>query len=355
MKYIKANPGKSIALANLILVVLIFFLYDPFKLYSGGYSSADSILESDISEIDSIQIQNESFSRSVRIRRGQKLSIKNTPGQSTEKENESELKRSIEAYVNSYEWQYESADSTWKTADSKRVAELLFALKKARKYYSFEASAENLSQFEMGKTESGKSMAVSVTVNTGDQKTHFEIGRAPSYSQSYVRIDSDSELYLVEQNLRVPAGSADPEYFRNRDVFPADLTAAAVTAVNAYFENQTAPLKLIQAGSDWQMVSPSAGKVNSVEWKAILDHLVELRVTGFLDSLPAGLDRSYKARFEILYNKTMAEPVVASFDVIGQKGYSDYVIEYEGNLYEITSIYLEDLYAAEKKLLEKGL
>lgn len=362
MKFIKKNPGLSLASANLVLVVFIFFLYDPFALYSGGYSSADSVLALDVSEIESITVSNPSFSRSVEIRRADPVhgagdSSDTGAGEKSKDQSEDEkIAGEIAAVVKSYSWQYKDPKSTgasWKPADPQRVAELLTAFAQARKYYSFEAAAENLSDFEMGKNESGVSMALHVSFKeTGGDSVTYSIGRAPKYSQSYVRIANEDKIYLAEQNLRVPAGAGDPEYFRNRDLFEPGLTVSKVNALNVYFENGNPPLRIVKAGADWQMVSPSAGKINSVEFKPVLQNLVEMRISDFPDKLPADLDKSYSARAEILYNKTMAEPVVLTFDILGQKGYSDYIVEYEGNYYEITSVYLEDLYKAQEVFLE---
>ncbi len=332
---IRSNPGVTLFFANVGLVIVLILVQDPFGMFKTGYAGARPLLR--VSQEDAVSIEIESPDRPLlRLVRKDKLNVKkNEPAE--------------------FVWEVEQAGAKSKlTADRERVRDLFSGIEKARRYYGINRSAESEKDAEMGQDSKGRLLCMQVRItNASGKMSSLCVGKSSLRgNDSYVRLNDEDTIFLVEENLRTAFGSGDPEYFRNRRLLP-EITKEEITGINASGTGK--PVQITRNGSAWQMISPVPGNVNTSEMNLLLGDIIEWKAVSFPREIPKDLDRKKSLRIEIQYKQNMTDLKTASFEVLGQKDFSSYILkDADGNLFEITSLYLSHLLEPEEKLIEKS-
>ncbi|HMW60584.1 MAG TPA: DUF4340 domain-containing protein [Leptospiraceae bacterium] len=335
---VKSNPGLSLLSANVVLLAVIVLMQDPFGLFKTGYAGARVLLSASQDSISTIEVESPDKPGILRITRKDKLPVKK--GEAPE-----------------YTWDVERTDGTKTTrmsADRDRVKELFASLEKTRRYYGIARNSESEKDAEMATDSKGRLQCLQVRmISASGKKNTVYVGKSSLRgNDSYVRLDDEDSIYLVEENLRTAFGSGDLEYFRNRRVFP-DMSKDDITGITASATGR--PLQIARNGQGWQMLSPVPGNVNGSEMNLLLGDFVEWKAVSFPTEIPKDIDKKKSLKVEVQFKTTMTEPRTFAFEVLGQKDFSSYIIRTaDGNLFEVTSIYLSHLLEPEEKLLERA-
>lgn len=331
------NPGLSLLGANAFLLVLLVLTYNPFGI--GSYERSRSILQADKGKIQAITLRygdgtSVSLERTTEVWPPRKESVPDPTGSG-------KAKAEVE-----YHWRL-SASSQKETltyaADRERVRDLLSALDGMRRFYDMPATEENRKKFEIG----DRSPSVSVRDDSGKEVV-FRIGLTAARSDSsYLMVEGDSSIYQIETNLRPRLGVGDMSFFRDRSVLPADLTGDSLASIAILFPKHT--VRIAKAGSEWQMIEPTPGKLRDDMLRPLLEDLVGWKARSFPAKLPDGIKRE-PGRIEITYHRGSTDPGVVQVEMEGSKDFGSYFVRIGGTLYEISSYYLEDLKDPEKLL-----
>jgi hypothetical protein len=239
-------------------------------------------------------------------------------------------------------------------ADRERIKELFAAVERAKRVYSIPVNAENEKTAEISADQSGRSRCTAVSfVSESGKTTKLCIGKSSLRgNDSYVRVNDENEIYIVEENLKTAVGAGEPDFFRNRRLLP-DIARDSITAIGASSPGRQ--VQLLHSAQKWQMTSPMPAAVNMTQMNLLLGDLLDLKAVSFPAEIPKDLDRKKAFDLEIQYKSNMVDSQTIKLSVLGQKDFSSYIVrDSSGTLAEITSMYLADLLDPAEKLMEKG-
>lgn len=366
MKDVKKNTGVILTLVNAVLLTVTLFLYDPMGWVRTGYENSAPILAGgNPAHVEQIVIQPERSNVRIILKRGEKLP-RSESSKKSEKEKENKGMFSfMDSPEVSYNWSLEihnGADEvrTYK-ADGKRVEEAFQAISNARRYYSIPSNETNEATYGLTKKEDGNCICTTAKFDmSGGKSVVLEIGRAPSRaSDSYVRMAGESRIYDIRGNMLASLGGSDPDYFRNRTVMDSEITKENLTTLSAKFPaRKERNVELARTGEDWSIITPVAGPASASEVNSLIDEILGLRTRRFLKEIPEGLDRKRAFTLEMIYSAGLTEQKSVSLEILGETDFNHYLIrspdknqnvEYR----EVSSIYLEDLFRPEEKLLSR--
>lgn len=333
----RANPGITLFAANLALAGLLVLTYNPFGI--GSYERSRAILPFEKAKIQAILLRYEDGSSASLERTGETWPARKEVV--ADSSGAGKAKPEVE-----YRWKL-TASTAKQTlsypADRERVKDLLAALDGMRRFYDVPASEENRKKFEIG----DGSTVVTVRDDSGKEvslRTGLTAARSDS---SYLLVEGDSSIFQIETNLRPRLGAGDVSFFRDRSVFPAELTGESIASISLLFPRRT--VRIAKAGSEWQMIEPIPGKLREDMLRPLLEDVVAWKARSFPAKLPDGLKRE-PGRMEITYHRGSTDPGVIQVDIEGSKDFGSYYVRVGGTLYEISSYYLEDLKDSEKLL-----
>jgi len=346
------NSGIALFGLNLLLVAILIFLYDPFGIVSSGYEGAALLVPVSADDLDRIEAisptgtflltKGEAIPKSARTENG-------TTGGSSKYRLMDPFDRQ------SYEWllSFEVSGSAKRyPADRKRMTELFNALNATRRYYSLPLTKEKMESVGLGELKNGGCECLELRFHLKNGTTErLSVGRSGGSGESYVRLNDEEELYLVETDLRKETGYGKLDYFRNRKLLDGSITRDSITGIRAGFADRRRDVMLDRIGGVWQMMKPVAGKADA---DFLAGELVELDVETFPETLPSDLDRSLPFRLEVIYKKNLTDVASVAFEILGRKGENTfYLRNAEGELMEVFSTYLGDLYDPEGRFLKK--
>ncbi|MDH5655825.1 MAG: DUF4340 domain-containing protein [Spirochaetia bacterium] len=327
-KIILENTGLSLFGFNLFLLLVIAYLYDPFSLFQKGYEGASSILS--VTQENTRQITVQSGDLEYRL-------IK---------------KNQIE---DQFEWDLEyksGASAITHAADPERIKEFFNSIKEAKRFYSFSRTPENDTEMGFSENAAGKCECMTFTFEDENQdKETIYVGRSTTGGESHVRVNDESEIFLVRTDLKSASGFGETDFFRNRRLMPEKVKSDAITSINAKFTDPRRNVQLSKAGGIWRMVSPAQG---TVRIGTLPEDISEMKADQFLDMLPQDINKESAFTLEIVYKKNLTEAETVSFKILGSKDNDIYYLEnQEGNLFQIYSFSFKELYNPVETLLEK--
>lgn len=335
--WIKKNPGAALFFANAGLLGVWLLLQDPFGLSKLLLASQNRVVRVDFAATKTIEVQSYEKDSLVRLERGEKL-----PGDEKNPQ---------------YSWQMTRQIGGKKeilAADRERIKELFSAMDRAKRAYSMPVNAENEKTAEMGVDASGRPRCTIVTFTSESGKAvRLCVGKSSLRgNDSYVRVGEESEIYIVEENLKTAVGAGEPDFFRNRRILP-DMPKDSITGISASSPGRL--VQLVHSAQKWQMTSPMPAAVSVSQMNLLLGDLVDMKAISFPSEIPRDLDRKKAFDLEIQYKTNMVDAQIVKISVLGQKDFSSYIVrDASGTLSEITSMYLADLLDPEEKLIEKG-
>ncbi|MCB1325930.1 MAG: DUF4340 domain-containing protein [Spirochaetales bacterium] len=353
---LKAAPGLAIFLLNAGLVIVLILQLNPFNIFQTGYAAADPVLEVDQSDVVRIEIvDRDTDGQAIVLERGDRLA----PQRPEEQDDAPTPPEAGPRYGWSMSWQKAAPEASESfAADADRVAQFFMDLREVRDYYALPRSPEQDRELGMARNSNGRYECLQIRLfEEGESEPQvLYVGRSASRgTESYVRLNEDDEVYLVQANLRSATGSGEPYYFRNRRVFPDHLQADLITGLSARFASGGAVELRHQTGA-WQMLQPVLNAARTQAVESLLRDIAGWKASEFPEAPPADLDRSRALELRLTYRgrDNITDEHEFVLDVLGKSEYSSWVVRRpeDGALMEITSIYLEDLFDAEAKLVE---
>ena len=177
-------------------------------------------------------------------------------------------------------------------------------------------------------------------------------------------MDDESEIYLAETNLRSVTGPGEADYFRNRRLAPAGLTAAALTGISVEFSGaNSAPVSLAKSAGSWRLQQPPLpGTLREEQIEQLAEELVNWKAVLFPEE-EGSLQRDYETPPNFPFTLTLmyAQPGNLTdrsrvvYTVLGRKNLNNYLVRTaDGVLCEVSSLFLEDLLNPREKLIESG-
>ena len=352
---IRKNAGFALLVANIALALIAFVAYDPLELIHTGYAGSELLAraasrETDVREIRIVSPEGNGFSvKMTRLSRvaEQKFDKKAGP---------------------SHEWKVRITDghgAAEYTADSERVRELFSSLREARRYYALKRTPEKDRDLELGTDQQGKTICPQVILVTesGREET-LCLGRA-SGGESYVRAGDETEVFLVQANLRTAIGSQDATFFRNRRVITPEISAAQIEALSAEFPGGNRKLTIAHPpkGGGWELHGYASGPADTAAVEPLLNDIVSWKAVSFPAEVPKSADRKRAATLH-LYMKAAGVSAKGGppgrgrevrLEVLAGKDDNNYFVRAaDGTLFEVSSYSLADLFEAETKLMGRS-
>lgn len=333
--WIKKNPGPALLAGNAGLLTLWLLLQDPFGLSRQIFASRNRIARVDMESTKAIEIRSFEKQAFIRLERGAKI-----PGEDKNPQ---------------YQWQMTRQWGTKQdslSADRERIKELFAALERAKRAYSIPVNPENEKTAEMSADASGRPRCTIVSFISDGSTTKLCIGKSSLRgNDSYVRVNEEGQIFIVEENLKTAVGAGDPDFFRNRRLLP-DISRDSINGIQASGPGRQ--VQLTHSAQKWQLTLPMPAAVNMTQMNLLLGDLVDLKATAFPAEIPRDLDRKKAFELEISYKTNMVDSQIIKLSVLGQKDFSSYIVrDSTGTLAEVTSMYLADLLDPEEKLMEK--
>jgi len=343
MSLIRSNAPAVLLALNLVLALFLFFSYDPFRLIETGYRGADPLLSLDLEEVKSIAYNDPLSRLTVRLIRGGKL------GQGHEKSKSAE-----------YAWDLalvKDGREEYLPADRERVTELVNALKDSRRYYAVPRSPEKDAELDMGRNSQGEveSPRIVLEYNRGNTDTIY-IGKTSARAgESYVRLNDEPSIYLVEADLRSLIGQSDAFYFRNRRVLPDTISAETLEALELKLGKKT--VQLGRKAGNWEMLLPFQGKLKPAAGSALINEITGWKANSFLEKAPE-LEKDSSFELSLDFQNPAGEKETLQIEGLGRSDYSSFVLRLPGKdkalLVEVTAIQLRDLMETPERLLEES-
>lgn len=335
--WIKKNPGPALFAGNAILLLLWIAMQDPFDLSRTLFASRNRIARVDQEAIKVIEVRAPERDVLIRLERGEKI-----PGDAKNPQYSWQMNRQVAGKQDSL------------PADRERIKELFAAVDRAKRAYSIPVNPENEKAAEISADASGRSRCTLLSmISEGGKTTRLCIGKSSLRgNDSYVRVNDEGEIYIVEENLKTAVGAGEPDFFRNRRLLP-DIARESITAIGAAAPGRQ--VQLVHSAQKWQLTSPMPASVNMTQLNLLLGDLLDLKAVSFPAEVPKDIDRKKAFDLEIQYKTNMVDSQIIKLSVLGQKDFSSYIVrDSSGTLAEITSMYLADLLDPEEKLVEKG-
>ena len=352
-KYVQENIGLSLFAFNLFLLTVVFFIYDPFGILPEGYEGSSPLIN--ISQKDVQKITFDTAGNNFSLTRKEIIEEKKDEDPlPLDVEKDSSLFNEKKEAV--YEWSLEfSSDSSNLSyrADPERVETLFKEIKEARRYYSFSMNAENEIEMGFSKNQSGECECLRITFQFEDDEKHtLFVGRSTAGGESHVKLDEESKIYLVRNDILASSGYGKQEHFRNRRLLPRGITSDSITSINAKFTaNPKRNVSLSKAGGQWRITTPVQG---SARIGTLPEDIADMKADQFPKIIPPDINTENAFKLEIVYKKSLTELKTITFNILGSKEQEIYYIRDEkGTLYQIYSYSFKDLFHPEENLLEK--
>lgn len=362
--WLRHNAGASVFALNVVLVILLYFQYNPLNLIATGYEGARPLLDSRQEDVSAIRVLDPDLGEEVKVSlvRGDQLPAEEW--QKPEAEDEPAIRRWLGKVIRrdrpEYGWNLvveRAGKETQYQADPDRVRDLFSALQEARRYYGIDRSPERDRDLEMGKDSRGRyaNLRLEILDDGGRQHTLFVGRSAGGGAQNFVRLNEEDVIYQVETNLRSVLGGGDPLYFRDRRILPAEWKREDLVGIELQTADQA--IAVNSDGVNWRMPALPGVTVKAEEMNLIAGDLIAWRATSFPETAPDDLDRRFAGTLNVQLvkkrgNETLREDRL-SFEILGRRNFSSYVLLLkEGGLVEVNSIYLEDLYDPARKLVD---
>ncbi|MCB1158147.1 MAG: DUF4340 domain-containing protein [Leptospiraceae bacterium] len=291
------NRAFSLSLLNLVLVLFIFFVNDPFSLFVQTYEKAEPFFKVKAASIESIKI--EKADEEIKLFTLQKKG-------ST--------------------WLVEVNSKTL-LANGTRAEALVDSLLKARKFTEVSSSKEKASEYGFN------SGSIKITVNTNNT---LHLGSVKTGSNfTHVKQNESDRIFLVEDNLKSIAGRGKFDFFLDKNLSPAGTKNEEINKIIFRQEGKKGvSYKLELSDKNWKLLLPKTGEIPSSEMTAILSRISGLEADSIElnDDYKANLDETFKASLQYSKKKEKTGSMMLSFSILGKhKKENHFYVQKEGS------------------------
>ena len=369
---------------NLLLLFILFVQFNLAGIFAVGYEAADILLDLQQADVRRITIRDPDLAGSeIQLTRQEALPSAqwHTSNNNFEQQEKSFWQNFYEHRPTQYRWRLLRAkkpdaqaegETDAKTnpalsenyaADIERMAELFQALAETRRYYAVPRTPAKEQALQMRTDADGNysGLQIEFMLESGAAHTLY-VGRSGKASdETYVRLNDETQIYLVRANLRSRSGNANLDYFRDRSVVGAQISRAQIVGIQARrMDNQQPIFQANHNGKEWLLNYPPLatipnGKLRQDAVDSFIKDVLDWKAKAFPRSAPSDLDPKYV--FDLILNYKEAGQVAEKqliLKILGRKGYSDYYVRLpDASLREISSVYLEDVLQPQRKFIEK--
>lgn len=345
------NTGFALLTTNIILIAFVFVQYDPFKIFNKGYSGSPPIVAVERSQTSEITI--ESASGIFKIIRGTEIK---DPDLSSRKQSIFSSNMLQEERTRQFSWKLEYSQNgktrTFK-ADEELISKLFAALEESKRYYFFSRTAEKEKDAGLHYDENKKCSCIKISIKKSNGKINSILsGRNTAAGETHVAVNGENLIYLVQTDLNQAAGYGDPEYFRNRKLFPPEVNAESITGISIVFKHSKTKhnVRLEKAGGVWQMIAPenTAASIGNLAEK-----IADLKADKILSVLPGDLNKQDAFKLKIIYKTSMTESGSFQIEAEGRKDTDVYYFNDNGEIFEVYSHSLDDFFHPEERLVAR--
>lgn len=361
----RKRPVLTLTGVNVFLLLILFIQHNPLNLQflRSGYSGADVLLNVEEEDVERIEISDPDYAGGrVILERGDELPENLWQQPEANMAEESWLDSIITRVPAQYNWKLTIVDPNGErqtySADHERVRTLFDGLNRMRDYFALDRTPEKDRDLGMGLDTRGNytGLQISFQLEGGRRVENIFVGRSSTRgNQSYVRMNEEDEVFLVEANPRSFVGSGEKEYFRSRNVLPT-LNLDAIQGLKAVMPTRDLEVEIARRANEWQMILPLPTIAQKETFEALLSDILNWQATGFPDSVPEDLDPDFACELDLQVQSTgqLTGQSNIHISILGRVGYSDYIIQRNDQLMRINSIYLADLYEPRERLLDAG-
>ncbi|HMV44674.1 MAG TPA: DUF4340 domain-containing protein [Leptospiraceae bacterium] len=277
------NIALTLTAANIIFLLLILIVKDPFGLRISSYDQASPFLETK-QTITKITIE--------------KVKVADS---------------SFELNKQSEEWILTAKGKTI-PVDKDRIESLLKSIANARKYTIVSSSKDKSEEFGFNEDEIKIEM-----FSSNNSLGYFRLGSASTTdaNSSYIKWKDSDDIYLIEENLRASTNRADFTYFLNKRVSPIGLTSEDLIGVTLKKNGNNFE---IRKTNTWNLIAPKKGDLANEDMNTVLSKLSSVNAEDIvldestlkgIDPNPFELRVDYKSKDGIAKSYTLLS---AGFD-----------------------------------------
>ena len=360
-KYLEENlfiRNLSLLCLNVLLVLLLVIQYNLGGFFVNDYDAASLLLDIKQEDVQSIHIEDADFKNASIVLKKKKLLLKE---EWYSKEGSSSSKQQYAWEMEILEKKAKEGSSSIKyKADVQRVYEFFESLDTMRRYYSIPRTPEKEKSIGMQTNDKGEYAGLKIRLQKNKEKSIvLYVGRSVNRGRElYIAKDKEDKIYLVRSEIRRKSGSGELDYFRDRIFFPREMKDKEIETFLVSKNNQSF-FHLVRKGKNWEMLSPpTSRKVAQSKVSQFLKDLLMWRISEFPSKLPENTNSNFALEINLTYKvKNVLQPKQFSFEILGKKGYNDYIIRFKDrptDLFQISSIYMDDVYDPQKNFIEEA-
>ncbi|MCB1172315.1 MAG: DUF4340 domain-containing protein [Leptospiraceae bacterium] len=357
MQSIREYRGAILLGINVCLVLLLVFGQNALNLFASGYAGASPLVDAAEDEIARIEIRESSSGAwQVQLERGDKHKTRSPAKDANNTELQPETPKEL-----LYDWQLrigrDGSGTQEYAVDRDRLRDLIEGLQNVRDYYGLKRDAQRERELQMTVDDKGQfqGLQIALYAKADTRPVILYVGHSKSgASQSYVRLDNQDTIYLVDVNLRSLAGSGEADYFRKRRLFGDDIKGDSITMLDARYRKGNQNVQIAKQGQEWVLIRPQQMALDSAEIGSLLRDIADWKADSFHAVLPDTADSAAEITLQVYYNAhgTITDQLNTTVRIVPKKDSTTlYYVQPEqgGDWYELSSIYLSDLAEASER------
>ena len=215
------NKNISITFLNIILIVLLIILKDPFGIFIKTYDTSPKFLDLNISDVSKV----------VYKRKDDPSSTK-------------------ELFREKSEWLFKLTDNSVFKADEEKVNSMLKTLLDSRKYTIAASGKEKFSEFGFVALDA---LEVEIYNSKNELGGRFTLGNAAGGGSFTNVLFNDSEdIYVVEESLKPLFGRGSDDHFINKRITPNSMGSQDIIQFTLISKNPKNNLDFTKKEFNWE-------------------------------------------------------------------------------------------------------
>ncbi len=262
------NAALTLTTINIIFLLLIFIVKDPFGFRISSYDQASTFYNTN-SQITKIIVEKTKLPDSkFELRKGND------------------------------EWSLLAKGKTL-PVDKEKIESLLKSLSNARRYTLVSSSKEKADEYGFNEDE----IRIEIFDNV-NSIGYFLVGSVATSdaNSSHIKWKDSDDIYLIEENLKAATNRSDFTHFLNKKVSPAGLTSEEIIGITLKKPSNNYEIRKTKA---WNLESPKKGEIANEDMTTTLsklssvnsdDILIDESVLSNIDANPFELRVDFKSK-----------------------------------------------------------